>query len=76
MPVALVASNGRESALLDPDRGELLRLLPPEWVTEIPGSHHVHLDDPASWVEAVDTFGSSLSRAPTTGSSLTYGMQT
>ncbi len=60
VPVSLVATNGRESALLDPDRGELLRLLPPERVTEIPGSHHVHLDDPASWVEAVDTFGSSL----------------
>jgi len=60
VPVALVATDGRESALLDPDRSELLRLLPPERVTEIPGSHHVHLDEPASWVDAVDTFGSSL----------------
>jgi len=60
VPVALMATNGRESALLDPDRSELMRLLPPERVTEIPGSHHVHLDEPASWVDAVDTFGSSL----------------
>ena len=60
VPVALVATIGRESALLDPDRSELLRLLPPERVTEIPGSHHVHLDEPARWVEAVDTFGRSL----------------
>src|SRR5680860_217858 len=42
VPVALVATLGRESALFDPDRRELLRLLPPERVTEIPGSHHVH----------------------------------
>lgn len=60
VPVALLAAVGRESALLDPDRSEVLRLLPPERVTEIPGSHHVHLDEPASWVEAVDTFGRSL----------------
>ena len=60
VPVALMATNGRESALLDPDRSELMRLLPPERVTELPGSHHVHLDEPASWVDAVDTFGSSL----------------
>jgi hypothetical protein len=59
VPVALVATNGGESALLDPDRSELMRLLPPERVTEITGSHHVHLDEPASWVVAVDTFGSS-----------------
>ena len=60
VPVALVATLGRESALLDPDRSELLRLLPPERVTEIPGSHHVHLDEPTKWVAAVDSFGSSL----------------
>jgi pimeloyl-ACP methyl ester carboxylesterase len=60
VPVALVASLGRESALFGPDRSELLRLLAPERVTEIPGSHHVHLDEPALWVDAVDTFGDSL----------------
>ena len=60
VPVALMATKGRESALLDPDRSELRRLLPPGRVTEIPGSHHVHLDEPASWVDAVDTFGRSL----------------
>jgi len=60
VPVALVATNGRESALLDPDRSELLRLLPPDRVSEIPGSHHVQLDEPARWVDAVDTFGNSL----------------
>lgn len=60
VPVALVAALGRESALFDPDRGELLGLLSPEWVTEIPAGHHVHLDEPGRWVEAVDTFGRSL----------------
>ena len=60
VPVALMATMGRESALLDPDRSELLRLLPPERVTEIPGSHHVHLDEPARWVDVVDAFGNSL----------------
>lgn len=60
VPVALVATQGAESALFDPDRSELLRMLPPERVTELPGSHHVHLDQPARWVEAVDTFGRSL----------------
>ena len=60
VPVALVATLGGYSALFDPDRSELLRLLPPERVTEIPGSHHVHLDHPARWVDAVDTFGASL----------------
>lgn len=60
VPVALVAAFGRESALLDPDRSELLRLLPSERVTEIPGSHHVHLDEPTKWVDAIDTFGDSL----------------
>lgn len=60
VPVAIVATLGGESALFDPDRSELLRLLPPERVTEIPGSHHVHLDEPARWVDAVDTFGASL----------------
>jgi len=60
VPVALVATLGGYSALFDPDRSELLRLLPPERVTEIPGSHHVHLDDPARWIDAVDTFGASL----------------
>ena len=60
VPVALVATLGGESALFDPDRRELLRVLPPERVTEISGSHHVHLDEPARWVDAVDTFGASL----------------
>lgn len=60
VPVALVAALGGYSALVDPDRSELLRLLPPERVTEIPGGHHVHLDEPARWVDAVDAFGASL----------------
>ena len=60
VPVALVATLGRESALLDPDRSELLRLLPPERVTEIPGSHHVHLDEPTEWVNAINAFGDSI----------------
>jgi pimeloyl-ACP methyl ester carboxylesterase len=60
VPVALVAAGGRESALLEPDRSELLGLLPPDTVTEIPGSHHVHLDEPTRWMDAVDAFGDSL----------------
>ena len=60
VPVALVATLGRESALLDPDRSELLRLLSPERVTEIPGSHHVHLDEPTGWVNAINAFGDSI----------------
>jgi pimeloyl-ACP methyl ester carboxylesterase len=60
VPVALVAATGRYSALVDPERTELLRLLPPERVTEIPGGHHLHLDEPARWVDAVDAFGASL----------------
>ncbi len=58
--VALVATLGGYSALSGPDRSEVLRLLPPQRVTQIPGSHHVHLDEPARWVDAVDTFGASL----------------
>lgn len=60
VPLALVATRGGYSALFDPDRSELLRLLPADRVTEILGSHHVHLDDPAGWLTAVDTFGASL----------------
>jgi pimeloyl-ACP methyl ester carboxylesterase len=60
VPVALVAASGRYSALVDPERSELLRLLPPERVTEIPSGHHVHLDEPARWVDAVAAFGASL----------------
>ncbi len=58
--VALVATLGKYSALVGPDRLDLLRLLPPERVTEIPGSHHVHLDQPSRWVDAVDSFGASV----------------
>ena len=60
MPVAVVAASGRDSALVEPHRSELRRLVPTGRVTEIPGSHHVHLDDPDGWVEAVDRFGRSL----------------
>ena len=60
VPLALVAAAGGESALSEPGRTELLRLLPPERVTQIRTSHHVHLDEPARWVAAVDTFGSTL----------------
>ena len=59
-PVGLVASRGRYSALAEPQRSDVLRLLAPERVTEVPGSHHVHLDEPKLWVDAVDTFGRSL----------------
>ena len=60
VPVSVVAASGTDSALVEPDRGELRRLLPPGRVIELPGSHHVHLDDPDGWVEAVDSFGSAL----------------
>ncbi len=60
VPVSLLAAVGRESALFEPDRGHLVRSLPSDRVTEIPGSHHVHLDHPARWVQAVDTFGRAL----------------
>lgn len=59
-PVALIAATGRYSALSEPDRGAVLRLLPHGRVTELASSHHVHLDEPARWVQAVDAFGSSL----------------
>jgi pimeloyl-ACP methyl ester carboxylesterase len=60
LPVALVAALGAYSALSEPDRTSVLRLLPPERVTEVSGSHHVHLDEPAGFVAAVDSFGLSL----------------
>ncbi len=60
VPVALVAAAGGYSALVDPDRGAVMKALPAERITELPGSHHVHLDAPGSWVDAVDAFGSSL----------------
>jgi hypothetical protein len=31
-----------------------------ERATEIPATHHLHLDEPARWVDAVDTLGTSL----------------
>jgi pimeloyl-ACP methyl ester carboxylesterase len=58
--VALVAAVGRDSALFDPDRSALLAMLPPERVTELAATHHVHLDEPTRWVQAVDAFGRSL----------------
>ena len=60
LPVALVAAVGGYSALSDPERSAVLGLLPAERVTELAGSHHVHLDDPARWVDAVDDFGASV----------------
>ena len=60
VPVAVVAASGTDSALVEPERSELRRLLPPGRVIELSGTHHVHLDDPEGWVEAVDRFGSSL----------------
>jgi pimeloyl-ACP methyl ester carboxylesterase len=60
VPVAVLAAAGADSALLEPDRSELRRQLPPGRLTEVPGSHHVHLDEPDAWVEAVDRFGRSL----------------
>lgn len=60
VPVALVAALGPYSALPEPDRSALLRLLPPARIAEFPGSHHVHLDHPDGWADAVDGFGASL----------------
>lgn len=60
VPVALLASVGAYSALSEPDRTSVLGLLPPKRVIEVAASHHVHLDEPARFVEAVDAFGSSL----------------
>ena len=64
VPVALVAAVGVYSALVGPDRSALLRQLPAERVTEIPGSHHLHLDEPVRWADAVDAFGTSLLLRP------------
>jgi pimeloyl-ACP methyl ester carboxylesterase len=61
VPTAMVAARGRYSALLEPVRSEVLRLLPPGRVTELPGSHHVHLDHPDAWLDAVDAFADGLS---------------
>lgn len=61
VPVGLVACRGRYSALSEPQRTRVLRALPPQRVTQVPGSHHVHLDQPARWVDVVDAFGRSLS---------------
>ena len=44
--MALVATLDGEPALFDPDAANCFGL-PPERVTEIPGSHHEHLDEPA-----------------------------
>lgn len=60
VPVALVAAASGYSALSDPARSAVLNLLPTARITELPGSHHVHLDEPTRWVEAVATFGDSL----------------
>ena len=62
VPVGLVAAVGRYSALADPDRSLLLDRLPAEVVTEVASGHHVHLDHPDLWVEAVDAFGTGLAR--------------
>ncbi len=66
VPVALVAAVGAYSVLAQPERDAVLRQLPSQRVTELPTSHHVHLDDPTSWVDAVDAFGASLPEASTT----------
>ena len=60
VPVAVVTATGADSALVEPERSELIRLLPTERLTEIAATHHVHLDEPDLWVEAVDRFGSTL----------------
>lgn len=60
VPVGMVASRGRYSALSDPQRAAVVRHLPSERFTEVAGSHHVHLDEPTTWVDAVDAFGRSL----------------
>ena len=57
VPVGVLACAGRYSALAEPQRTTLRRLLPADRFTELPGSHHVHLDQPERWVEAVDAFG-------------------
>lgn len=60
VPVGLVAASGRYSALGEPDRALLLRTLPGAAVTEVVAGHHVHLDAPAAWVDAVASFGLGL----------------
>ena len=60
VPVGLLASTGRYSALGDPERTAVIELLPRDRVTELAGSHHLHLDDPTQWLEVVTTFGASL----------------
>lgn len=60
VPVGLVACRGRYSALSEPQRTAVVRQLAPAQFTEVPGSHHVHLDEPATWVDAVDAFGRTL----------------
>lgn len=63
VPVGLLASTGRYSALAEPQRSVLIELLPPDRVTQVDGSHHLHLDDPPRWAEVVHTFGRSLDRS-------------
>lgn len=62
VPVGLLASTGRYSALAEPQRSSLIELIPPRRVIQVDGSHHLHLDDPVRWAEVVDTFGRSLAR--------------
>ena len=61
VPVGLVVAVGRYSALGEPDRARLLDSVGPELVTEVRAGHHVHLDEPDRWVEAVHAFGRRVS---------------
>ncbi|MCW2818444.1 MAG: hypothetical protein JWR42_1231 [Marmoricola sp.] len=67
VPVGLVAASGRYSALGEPDRATLLQTLPTSAVTQVVAGHHVHLDAPTAWVDAVDGFGRGLEWRASTG---------
>ena len=60
VPLALIAASGPESELGEPVRSALLKLLPPERVTELPSGHAVHKDHPRRWAELVAAFGETL----------------
>lgn len=58
VPVGLLAAVGRYSALAEPDRSWLLAHA--ARATEVRSGHHVHLDAPERWLDAVDGFGRTL----------------
>ena len=58
VPVGVLAAVGRWSALAEPDRSWLLAHV--AWAAEVTSGHHVHLDEPGQWVDAVDGFARAL----------------